>query len=129
MSQIPSSSRIPRRNAGSKGFSLIEILVVISIMSILSLLVTTGFQSVMGTTYNGQASDIANILIRARAYAMSNNTYVFVEIQEVDAAQSITSAQTAGNGRIDVSVVMEPASIYLRRLLPWMPAVWRLCCL
>ncbi len=105
MSHIPSSSRISRRNAGLKGFSLIEILVVISIMSILSLLVTTGFQSVMGTTYNGQASDIANTLIRARAYAMANNTYVFVGIQEVDAAQSVTGAQTAGSGRVAVSVV------------------------
>ena len=105
MSPTPSSSRIPRRNAGLKGFSLVEILVVISVMSILSLLVTTGFQSVMGTTYSNQASEIATTLIRARAYAMANNTYVFVGIQEVDAAQPVTGAQTAGSGRIAVSVV------------------------
>jgi hypothetical protein len=44
--------------------------------------------------------------VRARAYAMANNTYVFVGISEVDASvPTSTTPQTAGNGRMGVAVV------------------------
>jgi len=84
---------------------MVEMLVVLSIASILSLLVTAGFRSILGSVENGQVSDIANTLTRARAYAMANNTYVFVGIQEVDASKASTVTQTAGTGRIAVTVV------------------------
>ena len=59
----------------------------------------------MGTAYSNETSDLANTLVRARAYAMANNTYVFVGIQEVDASKPSSGAQTAGTGRIGVTVV------------------------
>lgn len=93
------------RSRAGQGFSLVEMLVVISILSILSVLVTAGLQSILGSTEDGQVSDIASTLMRARAYAMANNTYVFVGIQEVSAANPSSGAQTAGTGRIGVTVV------------------------
>jgi len=93
------------RKRNLRGFSLVEMMVVLSIASILSLLVSAGFQSIMGTAYDSETSDIANTLIRARAYAMANNTYVFVGIQEVDASKASTATQAAGTGRVGVTVV------------------------
>ena len=101
---IPSLTKRSHTRAGH-GFSLVEMLVVISILSILSVLVTAGLQSVLGSTEDGQISDLASTLMRARAYAMANNTYVFVGIQEVSSANPSSGTQTAGKGRIGVVVV------------------------
>lgn len=100
-----SSSRSFDRKLPSQGFSLVEMLVVISIASLLSILVTTGLQSVTGSVLDGQISDISNTLVRARAYAMANNTYVFVGLQEVSAANPSNGTQSAGTGRIAMTVV------------------------
>jgi prepilin-type N-terminal cleavage/methylation domain-containing protein len=89
----------------SQGFTLVEMLVVLSIVSILSILVSAGFQSILGSVVDGQVSDLASTLTRARAYAMANNTYVFVGIQEVSAANPSTGTQTSGTGRIAVTVM------------------------
>jgi Tfp pilus assembly protein FimT len=84
---------------------LVEILVVLSIASILSILVATGLQAALGSAYSSETSEIANTLVRARAYAMANNTYVFVGIQEVDASQPSSGTQVPGTGRVGVTVV------------------------
>jgi len=105
-------TRLPRHSTTKgacrsprQGFSLVEILVVLSIASILSVLVTVGMQSVLGAAYSNETSDLANTLVHARACAMANNTYVFVGIEEVDASQPTTGVQTAGVGRVGVTVV------------------------
>lgn len=95
----------PSRGHTRQGFTLVEMLVVLSIASVLSILVSMGFQSILGSVVNGQISDIANTLTRARAYAMANNTYVFVGIQEVDASKASSSPQTTGTGRIALTVM------------------------
>jgi len=97
--------RATSMNSSRRGFSLIEVLVVLSIASILSLLVTVGLQGVLGTVFDGQVSDLASTLSRARAYAMANNTYVFVGIQEVSASSSPNGTQIAGTGRLAVTAV------------------------
>jgi type II secretory pathway pseudopilin PulG len=83
----------------------VELLVVLSIVSILSVLATAGFQNILGTVEDGQVSDISNTLVRARAYAMANNTYTFVGIQEVSAAKPSNGTQASGTGRIAVVVM------------------------
>ena len=105
--QRPSAATFAHR-ARRQGFSLVEILVVVSIASILSVLATVGMQNVLGSAYSNETSDLANTLVHARTYAMANNTYVFVGIEEVDASQLTTGVQTAGTGhygRVGVTVV------------------------
>lgn len=51
-------------------------------------------------------SGIAGALEQARAYAMANNTYVYVGIAEVDASNAASaSSQTAGIGRVALAAV------------------------
>lgn len=88
-----------------RGFTLVEMLVVISIAGLLSLLVTAGLQSVLGSAYTSETSNLTNTLMRARAYAMANNTYVFVGLEEVNDSKSSSGPQTTGVGRLGVVVV------------------------
>jgi prepilin-type N-terminal cleavage/methylation domain-containing protein len=102
---------ISHKNLGSAsrssrtGYSLVEILIVLSVASLLSVLVATGLQAVLGSAYSSEVSDLSDILVRARAHAMANNTYVFVGIQEVDASQPGSGVQVPGTGRVGVTVV------------------------
>jgi prepilin-type N-terminal cleavage/methylation domain-containing protein len=94
----------------SRAFTLVEMLVVIAIGAILSVLALTDFETIMNTAANSEMSDLASTLVRARAYAMANNTYVYVGIQEVDASVSdgpgITPSIGSGHyGRIALCAV------------------------
>jgi Tfp pilus assembly protein FimT len=73
-------------------------LVVIAIGAILSALALTDFQSIMSTATSSEISDLAATLVRARAYAMANNTYVYVGIQEVDGTVSDAPGVTQQSG-------------------------------
>jgi prepilin-type N-terminal cleavage/methylation domain-containing protein len=82
-------------------FTLVELLVVIAIMLAMAALLLPAFN---GMTRAGDltkaAYEIAATLDQARAYAIANNTYVFVGITEVDASvNSSASPQISGNGK------------------------------
>jgi len=95
----------------SSAFTLIELLAVIAIMVVMTGLIApafTGLKSAQDVTKT--AYDVAGILEQARAYAMANNTYVFVGIAEVDSSvassvkpQVTTSASPYG--RVAIAVV------------------------
>lgn len=86
-------------------------LVVISIILILMGLLVPAFTGIKGgTDVTKTAYDIAGMLDQARAYAMANNTYVFVGIVEVDASADPSVTQSATNsiqtgGRIAMAAV------------------------
>jgi prepilin-type N-terminal cleavage/methylation domain-containing protein len=105
-SATPKENRLPlfwRSNFSSRGFSLVELLVVMAIMSVLAYATTPFFNSLLSAGRLSQsASDISSILAQARAYAMAKNTYVYVGMQEVDGMQPSASN---GVGKIAVAVV------------------------
>jgi prepilin-type N-terminal cleavage/methylation domain-containing protein len=85
------------------GFSLIELLVVIAVIAIMTALAVPAFNSVRGAgSLAKAASDISGTLQQARSYAMSQNTYVYVGLQEVDALQPTASD---GIGRVVIAAV------------------------
>src|SRR5580658_7485032 len=96
-SWIQSSHKLRARRA----FTLVEMMVVLAIILILASIALVNFNSILSTTNSSEFSDFASTLVRARAYAMANNTYVWVGIQEVDASVSDSpgiSQSTTGFG-------------------------------
>lgn len=99
----------------TRAFSLVELLVVMAVIVILLGLATPVFNSMSGAnTFAKAIADLSGALEQARAYAMSNNTYVFVGIAEVDAAIGSSQVQQTGIGRVAVGVVAsrDGTSIY-----------------
>ncbi len=86
-----------------RGFSLVELLVVMAIIAVLAGAMGPAFNAFMGAGGLAKAAgDISSTMQLARAYAMSKNTYVYVGIQEVDAVQPTASD---GTGRLVVAAV------------------------
>ncbi len=90
---------------------MVELLTVIGIMAILTAIAIPAVIGMSDASKITQtAYDIAGTLDQARAYAMANNTYVFVGIAEVDASVSasaspqVTSSSTP-YGRVAIAVV------------------------
>jgi prepilin-type N-terminal cleavage/methylation domain-containing protein len=95
------------------GFTLVEMLVVLAIMSILSVLIAVSFAGILSAGYDSELSNFASLLTRARAYAIANNSYVYVGIEEIDSTVSPNAVpQTAalttrdtGGGAIAVAII------------------------
>jgi prepilin-type N-terminal cleavage/methylation domain-containing protein len=67
------------------GFTLLELLVVMAVMSIMMIVVLPAVSGISGAGKVTKAAfDVAGTLEQARAYAMANNTYVFVGFTERD---------------------------------------------
>jgi prepilin-type N-terminal cleavage/methylation domain-containing protein len=91
----------------SRGFTLLELLVVIGIIGLLMVLIVPAFTSMKtGSDFTNAVYGIQGVLESARTYAKANNTYVFVGFAEVDASvNSSVSPQVTGNGRVAVAAV------------------------
>lgn len=76
---------------------------VIAVIAVMTALAVPAFNAVRGAgSLAKAASDISGTLQQARSYAMSQNTYVYVGLQEVDAIQPTASD---GTGRLVIAVV------------------------
>ena len=92
-----------------QGFTLLELLIVVAMISILMVLVIPAFTNVKtGNDISAAAFTITGVLERARTYAMSNNTYTYVGFyEEATTAASPTNSTPAypGKGRIVLAAV------------------------
>ena len=92
-----------------RGFTLLELLVVIAIVLLLSVLVVPVMNSMSGSgNLGGRVYEVSGILERARAYAMANNSYVWVGFYEEDAGTTTpTSTQPPypGKGQVVIATV------------------------
>lgn len=101
--------RLPSRQ--STGFSLIELLLVASVMVLMATLAVPAFNSIKGGADLGAAAtEMKGALDQARSYAMANNTYVYVGIAEVNAALDSSArpqipANSQVGGRVAVGIV------------------------
>jgi type II secretory pathway pseudopilin PulG len=93
-------------------FTLLELLVVISIIVILLVLIVPAFTSIKGgSDLTTAGSNVEALLDQSRAYAMANNTYVFIGIVEVDSSVSqsavpqTTTNSTRIGGRVAIAIV------------------------
>ena len=102
-----------RQNLRRAAFTLVEMLVVMGIILLLLALMVPAFTSMRsGSDFISAANDIGSTMEQARAYAMANNTYVYVGIGEYLVTESSTtsprtSAATASTaiGQVVLAVV------------------------
>ena len=89
------------------GFTLIELLAVVGLMLVLLTFLGPAIAGMKGAgDLTKAAYEIKGLLDQARAYAVANNTYVFVGFAEVSAAVNASVIpQTAGFGRIAAVVI------------------------
>ena len=100
-----------------EAFTLIELLVVMSIISLLAVFAIPSIAGIRGAScLSSTAASLVGILDQARAYAMANNTYVWVGLAETDASVSASAspqvaigananANANANSRLAVAVV------------------------
>ena len=89
-----------------RGFTLLELLVVIAVISILFGLVAPAFTTIKtGSDITNAAHTIKGLLEQARNYALINGTYTWVGFFEEDGATASTNPATAGHGRLVILIV------------------------
>jgi prepilin-type N-terminal cleavage/methylation domain-containing protein len=118
----PCTIRFPatgERGGGSSAFTLLELLIVTTIVGLLLVLITPAFTTMKeGWGVTSAAYTIKGVLDTARTYAKANNTYTWVGLFEEDASQPSTNPATPGTGRLvmsivaskDGSIIYDPAS-------------------
>jgi prepilin-type N-terminal cleavage/methylation domain-containing protein len=90
----------------SRGFTLLELLIVIGIIAVLLVLIAPAFTSLKSAgDVTNAAYTIKGALDTARTYAKANNTYTWVGFFEEDVSQSSTNPPTPGVGRLVMSIV------------------------
>src|SRR3954471_9879247 len=102
------ASALPKqRDAESiRGFTFLELLIVVGIIGLLLVLLAPAFTTIKGgTDVTSAAYTIKGVLDTARTYAKANNTYAWIGFYEEDLSQPSTTPARAGIGRLVMSIV------------------------
>jgi prepilin-type N-terminal cleavage/methylation domain-containing protein len=89
-----------------RSFTLLELLVVVSIIAILLVLIAPAFTSIKtAADLTNAAYTVKGLLEQARTYSIINNTYTWIGFFEENGAVYPTNPATAGTGRVVISIV------------------------
>ena len=90
-----------------RGFTLLELLIVVVIIGLLLVLITPAFTYIKGgTDVTSAAYTIKGVLETARTYAKSNNTYTWVGFYEENTGNPASpNSDTPAVGRVIMSIV------------------------
>lgn len=92
--------------SGGRGFTLVELLVVLGLISILALLAIPAVQGLQKSgNFSRQVYDVMDSINFARSYALSEDTYVYIGLTEVDRTQNPGATQNPGLGRVVLAAV------------------------
>ncbi len=90
------------KRGSCRGFTLLELLIVVGIIAVLLVLIAPAFTSLKSAgDVTSAAYTIKGVLDTARTYAKANNTYTWVGFFEED----ISNPPNAGTGRLVMSIV------------------------
>ncbi|MDR1191238.1 MAG: type II secretion system GspH family protein [Verrucomicrobiales bacterium] len=105
-----------RKNNAPRAFSLVELLVVLAIMTLIGAATVIGIaQFNHGRALTTAAHAVADFLDHARAYALANNTYVWVGFGENGGAVLLLAVASRDGSRYDPD---EPAGAPLSNYCP-----------
>src|SRR6187399_351783 len=90
-----------------RGFTLLELLIVVGIIGLLLVLMAPAFTTIKGgTDMTSAAYTIKGVLDTARTYAKANNTYTWVGFYEENVANAASpNSDMPAVGRVIISIV------------------------
>jgi prepilin-type N-terminal cleavage/methylation domain-containing protein len=98
------NSQLSTINSVQRGFTLLELLIVVGIIAVLLVLIAPAFTSLKSAgDVTSAAYTIKGVLDTARTYAKANNTYTWVGFFEEDISSATPG--TAGIGRVVMSII------------------------
>ena len=106
-SDVRRLSSTERGPEGVRGFTLLELLIVVGIIGLLLVLIAPAFTYIKGgTDVTSAAYTIKGVLDTARTYAKANNTYTWVGFYEENVANPASpNPDTPAVGRLIMSIV------------------------
>jgi type IV pilus assembly protein PilE len=107
------------KRSESRGFSLVELMVVVAIIGIISAIAYPSYQSYMADTYRGQAiADLKVCSMALERYYSNDFTYVGAVVDDSAATVCPNESPTGGGAQFDLTLETATASAFTLQAKP-----------